>query len=75
MNGYEYHLDFGSYILVVNEDHLTSNEVVDRINEDNPTIKIIKSGSEESILDKTHSSGLWQVTTVLTTVAKEREVL
>ena len=55
MNGYEYHLDFGSYILVVNEDHLTSNEVVDRINEDEPTIKIIKVGSEGSVLHKTRN--------------------
>ena len=55
MNRYEYHLDFGSHTLVVTKDHLTDNEVVDRINEDKPTIRIIKSGSKESMLDKTYS--------------------
>jgi len=56
MNRYEYHLDFGSHTMVVPEGHLTDHdEVVDRINEDKPTIKIIKVGSEESKLDKTYS--------------------
>ena len=56
MNRYKYHLDFGSHTMIVPEGHLTDNdEVVDRINEDKPTIKIIKSGSEESKLDKTYS--------------------
>ena len=56
MNRYEYHLDFGSHTMIVPEGHLTDNdEVVDRINEDKPTIKIIKVGSEESMLDKTYS--------------------
>ena len=54
MNGYEYHLDFGSHTLVVPEGRLTDDEVVDRINDSEPTIKIVKSGSEDSKLDKTY---------------------
>ena len=46
--GYEYHLDFDSHILVVPEGRLTDDEVVDRINEDKPTIKIVEVGSEDS---------------------------
>ena len=61
MNRYEYHLDFGSHTLVVPEGHLTDDEAVDKmeilsmINDNKPTIKIIKSGSKESMLDKTYS--------------------
>ena len=51
--GYEYHLDFDSHILVVPEGRLTDDEVVDRINEDKPTIKIVEVGSEDSVLHKT----------------------
>jgi len=51
--GYEYHLDFDSHILVVPEGRLTDDEVVDRINEDNPTIKIVEVGSEDSLSYKT----------------------
>ena len=50
---YEYHLDFYSHILVVPEGRLTDDEVVDRINEDKPTIKIVEVGSEDSVLHKT----------------------
>ena len=53
--GYEYHLDFDSHIMVVPEGRLTDDEVVDRINDSEPTIKIVKSGSEDSKLDKTYS--------------------
>ena len=51
--GYEYHLDFDSHTLVVPEGRLTDDEVVDRINEDKPTIKIVEVGSEDSVLHKT----------------------
>ena len=50
---YEYHLDFYSHILVVPEGRLTEDEVVDRINEDKPTIKIVEVGSEDSLSYKT----------------------
>jgi len=53
--GYEYHLDFDSHILVVPEGRLTDDEVVDRINEDKPTIKIVEVGSEDSVLHKTRN--------------------